>query len=167
MSSLSSHDLIIDSDTNSQSSTDTVTPTSSPGNYTHTHTYPPTVVSASRVLKMTEPITQKEFAVKLLHDLRKTPIINWLADSTYFGWDLAIKQTLRSHTLHNYLTSNKEPIGTLPAKHLADQECLTNWLLSSMDSMNASCFQSKILKVKKGDADVDYNPSPFWKLIQK
>lgn len=160
-------DLLIDSDTDSQSSTDTITPSSSPRESSHTQTYPPTAISSSSLSKMSTPITQKDFAVKLLHGLGKTPITDRLTDSTYFGWDLAIKRTLRSHTLHNYLTSNEEPTGCTSVEHLANQECITNWLLNSMDSLNASGFQSKILTVENGDADIDYNPSRLWKLIQE
>lgn len=41
-------------------------------------------------------------------------------------------------------------------------ECITNWLLNSMDSINSNRMQSKIMIPDNEDLEIFYSPQQLW-----
>lgn len=92
--------------------------------------------------------------------LYKVSICDKLTDANYVSWALSVNRALRSLNLHPYL-KNEESMMSKP-NFSTFCECITNWLLNSMDNVNSTRMQSKIMIPDNEDLEIYYSPQRLW-----
>ncbi|KAG0144102.1 hypothetical protein CROQUDRAFT_724167 [Cronartium quercuum f. sp. fusiforme G11] len=85
------------------------------------------------------PVSVFTFAASINMMLSKLITTDKLTDKTYLSWAVWANRSLRSIGMQNYLKDDtKVPDGTSETEHQIIKECITNWLLNSMDPANMS-----------------------------
>lgn len=142
---------------------------SSDNTFTSTHTaIPPksTVIMSQSATQPVLPSSQKDFAIALNISLSKLPATVILGKNNYTHWAIGIKQSLRPLCLDKYLTISAKPNDITDEEHLANKECITNFLLNRMDASTSAFVESKIQTSVQGEVDLEYEPSKIWKIVR-
>ena len=92
--------------------------------------------------------------------LSKITVNEKLTDSNYISWAFSIQRALRSAGLHSYIKNESSMKDT---KFYDDhRDCITNWILNAMDSVNANRMQSHIMIPGDEDLELIYSPQNLW-----
>lgn len=92
--------------------------------------------------------------------LSKISINDKLTDSNYISWVISIQQALRSVGLQLYIKDESSMSGNKNFEIHCD--CITNWILNSMDSTNANRMQSRIMVPDDENLKLIYSPQKLW-----
>lgn len=124
------------SESESDSSIHTNIPYHSPSSTLPEHTY--TNSPPDRMMTSPEPDTMSELSLtyNINAGLSKSTVNEKLVDFNYISWALSIQRALRLAGLHGYIKNEESMKRT---KHYDNhRDCITNWLLNTMDSVNAN-----------------------------
>lgn len=92
--------------------------------------------------------------------LSKISVNDKLTDSNYISWAISIQRALRSVGLQKYIKNESLMSHT---KHFDTHcDCITNWILNSMDSVNANRMQSRIMVPNDENLELIYSPQQIW-----
>lgn len=109
-----------------------------------------------------EPSLSSEFLLpsNINTMLYKVSVCDKLTDNNYVSWALSINRALRSLGLHQYLKDEESM--TCKPNFSTFCECITNWMLNSMDAVNSNRMQSKIMIPDNEDLELFYSPQKLW-----
>lgn len=113
-------------------------------NSSPTQSQPPSPSLPNHKNKMSTPLTQRQYAVAINTSLNKLTINKKLNEKNYIAWSHSIARAVRSIGLHPYLKEDIKPDDFVEAEHLANLECLTNWLLNQMGAVYANQIESDL-----------------------
>lgn len=113
----------------------------------------------SEAVRMSDPLNTHEGlspAYTINASLSKITISDKLTDSNYISWSISIQRALRSVGLQSYI---KDESSMNNDKHFNTHcDCITNWLLNSMDSAKANWMQSRIMVPDDENLELIYSP---------
>lgn len=145
------------SDSSSEASTHTARPYQNSSRHTSTtftHSQPNMTPHANETLFELSP------TYTINAGLGKINVSEKLTDTNYISWALSIQRALQSAGLHAYL---KNEVSMVNTKYYDDhRDCITNWLLNSMDTVNANQMQSCIMIPGDEDLELVYSPQNLW-----
>lgn len=92
--------------------------------------------------------------------LSKISVNDKLSDSNYISWAISIQRALRSVGLQLYI---KDESSLSDNKDFdVYRDCITNWILNSMDSTNSNRMQSRIMVPDDENLELIYSPQKLW-----
>lgn len=91
--------------------------------------------------------------------LSKIAVNAKLNDNNYISWAISIQRALWSIGLQNYIKSESSMSDTNHFDIHCD--CITNWILNSMNSINANRMQSRIMIPNDENLELIYSPQKF------
>lgn len=93
--------------------------------------------TTTKFSRMSDPsIETLSPAYSINASLSKITVNNKLTDSNYISWAVSIQRALRSVGLQNYIKN--ESLMSQTKNFNIHCDCITNWVLNSMDSINAN-----------------------------
>ncbi|KAI7955665.1 hypothetical protein MJO29_007064 [Puccinia striiformis f. sp. tritici] len=124
----------------------------------------PTQENINPITATADAEKKRKLAKELNAVLAKTTISEKLNDNNYEWWSQLVTQVLNGLDLDSYLTvDNVIPITESAASHNVNRTLLCTWLLTHIDSRNASRVKAKLSKTS---GITTYNsPSDIWKVL--